>query len=231
MRQHTSPTLHSPARTALRIELVFAVVFICLFAAIAEGVATRDWLTQLDLQVLHWFEAHRKPPLTSLLMGVSLAHEPACVAVASLLLAAWLWRRRDRMWAAAAVLASGGGMLLNTAVKLAFHRARPVLEHPLLALHSYSFPSGHTAAATLFYGFVCTLVCKKVEDTRVRRLVCVACAVMVALVGTSRMYLGAHFLSDVLAACAEAAAWLGLVLAAMSTMALSNASGWAKTIG
>jgi undecaprenyl-diphosphatase len=216
MRQHLAAPLHRPL--SARVELVFVVVFICLFALIAEGVVSGSALTQLDLRVLHWFDAHRTAALTSVMMAVSLAHEPACVSAASLVLAAWLWSRRDRVWAVAAVAAIDGGMVLNTAVKIAFHRARPVLEHPVLALHSYSFPSGHTAAATLLWGFVCAMAWSKLDDARAPWLVCAAAAAMVALVAISRMYLGAHFLSDVLAAFAEAAAWLALVLSVVRVL-------------
>jgi undecaprenyl-diphosphatase len=168
---------------------------------------------ELDERVLHWFEAHRSDGATALLMLVSRIHAPAPILAATGVLAAWLWHERDRNWLGALAWAVPGGMLVNTALKLLFHRARPVLEHPLLALHSYSFPSGHVVAATLFYGMLCAIVLSRTRSRSVRWSVCVASGCMVALVAISRMYLGAHFLSDVLAAFSEAIVWLALVLA------------------
>ncbi|WP_395406963.1 phosphatase PAP2 family protein [Pseudoduganella sp. UC29_106] len=86
-------------------------------------------------------------------------------------------------------------------------------DEPLLTLATYSFPSGHTVAATLFYGLLaCYLV------MRGRRWLPVAGAtLMVLLVACSRMYLGVHYLSDVLAAVAEGVAWLAICVTGMST--------------
>lgn len=198
---------------ALWIELAIVALFVCAFAGIAEDVVTRDPLVQLDVRVLHWFEAHRTSGATALLMLVSQLHAPVPMLAAAGALAVWLWHERDRDWLKVLAWAVPGGMLVNTALKLLFHRARPVVEHPLLALHSYSFPSGHVAAATLFYGVACALVFSRSGNRAIRWGVCGVGAVMVVLVAISRMYLGAHFLSDVLAAFSEAAAWLTLVLA------------------
>jgi undecaprenyl-diphosphatase len=63
------------------------------------------------------------------------------------------WRRRWR-WLATTALVVGGGLALNVAMKLAFRRARPSFDEPLLTLSTYSFPSGHVLASTLLYGLV-----------------------------------------------------------------------------
>lgn len=108
------------------------------------------------------------------------------------------------------------GMLLNVLLKHIFQRARPSFEHPLLSLTTYSFPSGHTAAATLLYGVVgAYLVC---NCQGWRRLLVVVWAVgMVALVGLSRIYLGVLYFSDVIAAIASGTGWLAVVLTAVMT--------------
>jgi uncharacterized membrane protein YdjX (TVP38/TMEM64 family) len=104
-------------------------------------------------------------------------------------------------------------LLLNVILKLAYERLRPKFETPLVELATYSFPSGHTSAAVAFYGVLAAFLVSRFYDRR-RRAACVAGAIAaVALVGFSRIYLGAHYLSDVLAAACAATVWLVLCLA------------------
>lgn len=125
-------------------------------------------------------------------------------------MAALLWRRRESHWLPALGLAVPGGLLVNVLLKQLFQRARPVFEDPLLTLSTYSFPSGHTAGATLFYGMVTAYVFSRTRSTRVR-VACVVCwALLVALVGFSRMYLGVHYFTDVVAAITWSLAWLAV---------------------
>ncbi|HEY8050517.1 MAG TPA: VTT domain-containing protein, partial [Ramlibacter sp.] len=158
--------LRKPA--ALWAELLIVVLFVCAFAGIAEDVVTNDPLTRVDVRVLLWLEAHRTPAMTMAMRLVSSVHAPAPMVAATCALAFWLWRRRDHYWLKALVLTVPAGMLVNTLLKLAFHRARPALEHPLLTLHSYSFPSGHVAGATLFYGILCAVVFSRTDRRAVR---------------------------------------------------------------
>jgi undecaprenyl-diphosphatase len=109
-------------------------------------------------------------------------------------------------------------MLLNVALKHVFQRARPSFDDPLLSLLTYSFPSGHTAAATVFYGLLACYLVRRAHAWRARVLIVLAAVAMVVLVALSRMYLGAHYLSDVLAAAAEGAAWLAICITAVSTL-------------
>jgi undecaprenyl-diphosphatase len=194
------------------VELALIVLAVCLFASITEDVATGDPLTKLDAAIVHWFEAHRVAALTRFLMVVSWLHAPVPMTLATVAFAAWLVWRRDWLWFKTLVAAIPFGMLVNTLVKLVVHRPRPVLQEPLLTLHSFSFPSGHVAGSTLFYGVLCAFVVAHSSRAGVRSGAPVVGLVMVLLVALSRVYLGAHFPSDVLGALAEAGAWLTLPL-------------------
>ena len=88
------------------------------------------------------------------------------------------------------------------------YRARPVSDHPLLVLTSYSFPSGHVAGATLFYGFLAAIYASGDSQWGRKVMAVLGATAVVALVALSRMVLGVHYLSDVLAAFAEGVAWL-----------------------
>jgi membrane-associated phospholipid phosphatase len=104
-----------------------------------------------------------------------------------------------------------GGALLNEVLKYAFHRARPRLEHPLVQLPSYSFPSGHALAATVFYGFAAILLWSYIVPRVWRIVIGTAIVVVILMVGLSRVYLGAYYPTDVLAGFIEGLAWLSFV--------------------
>jgi len=123
------------------------------------------------------------------------------------------WRR---WWPSVVTLivAVPGGMLLNEWVKVLVHRHRPFVEGPFVDWSGYSFASGHTIGATLLYGQLLLLVLPALK-ARHWRLLCIFSAIsLVLLVGFSRIALGAHFLTDVLAAIFFGIVWLTLCLLA-----------------
>ncbi len=136
----------------------------------------------------------------------------------TLAISVYLWIKRVRIWVLTLMLAVFGGMLLNFLLKQLFVRQRPHFDDPLLRLTTYSFPSGHTLTATVFYGTLCALVIALGIPRSWQVLTVIVACVMILLVGFSRIYLGAHFLSDVLAAIAEGLAWLAFCLLAVKEL-------------
>lgn len=186
-----------------------------LFALVAANVVNGGELTSVDVQLTQWLHEHSRPLLTQCLLALTHLHDTIVVSVVSALITLYfIWKKR---WYAALVtlLVIQGGMLLNLLAKQAFHRARPSFENPLVTLTTYSFPSGHVVASTAFYGVLAALLIS--QTTSWVRACCIAltAVVMVVLVAFSRMYLGAHYLSDVLAGFLEAIAWLALCLTAI----------------
>lgn len=106
---------------------------------------------------------------------------------------------------------------LNVLMKYAFHRARSSFDNALPALPSYSFPSGHAAGATLFYGVLAAMLVSKIDAWRPRVIIILTAIALILLVALSRVYLGVHYLSDVLGGFAEAMAWLTLCLLGIHT--------------
>ena len=189
-----------------------------VFHALAEAVMGHQAITLLDAQVAHWFNVHAAEPYTSLMLGVSALHSVTGMAVLVLVLGVYLWRAQARYWLLALLFSVPGGMLLNVALKYVFQRTRPVFETPLVTLATYSFPSGHTAAATCFYGLLASYLVMARPRWSVRAGTVAFCLAMIWLVALSRVYLGAHYLSDVLAAMAESVAWLAVCITAISTL-------------
>ena len=235
-----SPLARSPrAELALRLGVgaFLLVAAAWLFGAVAEDVATSDRLTVLDVEVARWLRAHATPTLTDWMLLVTNLHSTIAVSCYAGVVAAVLaWRRQWRRLATI-VVCVGGGLLLNVLMKLAFHRARPTLDDPLLTLSSYSFPSGHVAGSTLVYGLLVAWVFASTRRLLWRALAVGVGACAIVLVAFTRMYLGVHYLSDVVAAFAEGVAWLALCLSALAVFwgraaleRVGAAPGGARTI-
>jgi uncharacterized membrane protein YdjX (TVP38/TMEM64 family)/membrane-associated phospholipid phosphatase len=184
-----------------------------LFLAIAWNVTAMSGLVALDARVAEWLHAHGRPGLIAFLLAVTHLNSTAAIGVWSAVLGVFLGRLREWYWMLTLVLAVAGAMLLNLALKGAYERLRPRFDEPLLELATYSFPSGHTAAAVAFYGVLAAFLVSRFHEPR-RRAACVIGAIAaIALVAFSRLYLGAHYLSDVVAAICSSTVWLVLCLA------------------
>jgi len=194
-----------------------ALCALLLFGLLAALLALGS-LTHLDREVTLFLAAHRSGWLTQLTLWTSELHETLKLLAATALIAAALAWRGHAAWAWR-LGAVPTGMLLNVALKHLFQRARPQLDEPLVQLATYSFPSGHGVASTLFYGSLALLVLAH-SDRRAPRVLAVLGAVaMIAWVCFSRVYLGAHHVSDVLAAVCVGVAWLVLWGAAVGRFA------------
>ena len=202
----------------LTLGLLVAVLACWAFGGITEDVVTGDPLIQLDQRVADYFHAHATPGRNQLMAVISFFGSGAFLGAVTAVGVLWLaWRRSwDRFLAL--LLVVPGGALIDVVVKQLIHRHRPVWEHPIVTLDSYSFPSGHTMGATLFYGLMAAFAVQELRSWKLRVTVISLAGVMVALVGFSRICLGVHFLSDVLGALAAGIGWLALCLTAVATL-------------
>jgi undecaprenyl-diphosphatase len=188
--------------------LAIAAASALLFAVVAYDVVTNGPLSEQDVQVVAWLHIHGSAALDTLMTWASFSGGPAITsAYAAILIVAYLARLRI-----AAALTIGtivyGAALFNIALKHLVQRGRPTLEDPLMTLPTYSFPSGHATASTVFGGLICILASRS-GFRGPRGAIAIACAVMwVALVGVSRVYLGLHYPTDVVAGTAEGLLWL-----------------------
>jgi undecaprenyl-diphosphatase len=194
----------------LTVSIIVLIAATWLFAAIAEDVVTGDRIIILDARFSGWLHTHGSSTLTKFMLLVSYVHRTLPVLVATAVICLYLWIRGLRFWVLTFVISVGGGSLLNVLLKFIFHRPRPYFGNPLLILKTYSFPSGHTLMAAVFYGTLCALVVSRTKNGKWRVAAVAGAMTLIALVGFSRIYLGAHYLSDVVAAMLEGIAWLTL---------------------
>ncbi len=203
------PLLH--ARTALAL----LVLGCTAFAALAADLLLQGPVTAADAGISRWLYRNAGTVFTALMAAVSAAHGTWPLLALSGAATAALWWRRQPAWAAALVLCVPGGMLLNHAVKQAFQRVRPAIDGAA-EIASYSFPSGHAAGATVWWGFMLAWWLARHRGPAQRAAGAALAMAMVLLTALSRVYLGVHHLSDVLAAMAEGAAWLALCSLALA---------------
>ena len=189
-----------------------------LFLTLAWDVASRQPIVDFDVAVSEWLEDHRQAGATAFLLAVSQVHALAAIGAWSVAFALVLAKLKEWFWILTLALAVGGGMLLNMAFKVAFERARPDMDDPLVILDTFSFPSGHVAASTVFYGVLAAFLVSRFRRPALRVAFMAGAVTMVGLVALSRVYLGAHYLSDVLAAACSSTTWLVLCLATVHGM-------------
>jgi membrane-associated phospholipid phosphatase len=201
---------------AWRIALATTVVGLVLFWWIAHEVQSADGnlLYRLDAFCAAWAQRHLGPRWVPLMQGISIVHGTAGTLVLTALLGAILYRRSESWWWRCLLLTVPGGMLLNGALKLVFQRARPTGGNPLYLPHSFSFPSGHATYVCLFYGFLVVWLFNRAPRLSVlqRHAAAVAAALVCLMVGTSRVGLGVHYASDVMAGAVEAFTWIAVSL-------------------
>jgi membrane-associated phospholipid phosphatase len=177
------------------------------FGALAEEVAEDD--TGLDNRIAEELHEHATGPLTEFFEAVTTLGNGIVLAGVTAIAAYLLARRRHFREAVLMVLAYVGAEVLSYSLKLAFRRDRPFFTDPLATLSTYSFPSGHATVSVAVYGALSLVLLRRL--TGPARVVCLAAAVLlVSLIGFSRLYLGVHFFSDVLAGFSVGLAWLAL---------------------
>lgn len=210
----------SPTRERLTLRLCAGVLLLIVaasvFGAIAAEVAAGGRIAAIDEEFARWLHRYAAPPLTTWMFAVTTLHSTFAVSCYAGVVG--LWQARLRHWRRVTMLAVcvAGGLSLNVVMKLAFQRPRPVFDDPLLTLSTYSFPSGHVAGSTILYGLLVVRVFERTALLRWRLPALTGATLAIVLVAFSRVLLGAHYLSDVVAAFAEGVAWLALCLSMRS---------------
>jgi membrane-associated phospholipid phosphatase len=161
-----------------------------------------------DQGVATWFHERLTPAVASVLNTLTEFGSGESIGIVVFVLVVFfVWKR---WWPSLVTLlvAVPCGMLLNEWLKLAVHRQRPFVEGAFVDWSGYSFASGHTIGATLLYGQILLFVLPLLKTRHLRLLCIFSAAALVLLVGFTRIALGAHFLTDVLAAMFFGIIWL-----------------------
>jgi membrane-associated phospholipid phosphatase len=196
-----------PQERRFAIALAVAAFSALAFARVTEDYLTNDPLARWDLSFARWLADHRSAIGVDIFRAITDFGSPAVSVVLAAFVCVLLFRRRQLSAAALLPVVLGGAELLNLALKLSFHRARP--EVASVHLDTYSYPSGHAMIAVATYGAFAYLFWNR----RSHWLIAAATVVIVGLIGFSRLYLGVHYLSDVLGGLTAGTAWLATAIA------------------
>jgi membrane-associated phospholipid phosphatase len=194
--------------------IVFSTA-VSLFLIISAVVALSPAVTAIDGRVATWLHVRATPHVTDVMAAISFLGAPTTLTIVAVAGSLLLLFRRS--YAEAAMLSTVvlGGNFLNFCLKHLIQRGRPAFDDPLFSLPTYSFPSGHVMASTVFYGMLAIYVAVNARQRHAAHLAIGAAMSMVALVSLSRVYLGLHYLSDVMGGITEGIAWLALSLIAL----------------
>jgi membrane-associated phospholipid phosphatase len=203
---------------AVGLPLAFALGVLTIgawaFGAIAEEMAEGDTATS-DQRVADWLHGRATDPLTDVFRAFTWTGNGGFLAIVVAFAAVLLWRRGYVTDALFVMFAFVGAEVITFGMKQGFRRERPFFEDPLATASSFSFPSGHSLVSLAVYGSIAIVVARHAPSRRVAVAVICLAAAWILAIGFSRLYLGVHFLSDVVAGFAAGAAWLALLYLAL----------------
>ncbi|OBG27094.1 phosphatase PAP2 family protein [Mycobacterium sp. 852002-51057_SCH5723018] len=184
------------------------------FTAVLEDVLEGDGIAGIDQPAAAWVATHRDLWLTSALRGATEAGGPVpLAALAALTCAAVVWRCRTWLPVVLALVGVSGIALVIVIAKALVIRNRPHISFAVLAEDGYSFPSGHAAGATAIALFSAWMLTRWLIASWTGRVIAWTVLIgLAAVIGFSRVYLGVHYVSDVVAGWLLGMAWAGIVM-------------------
>jgi len=196
-----------------------AIGFTWAFSELAERV--RAGGTQaFDESVMRWIAMHQYPKLQMAMLEITSLGTGTVVAMIVFVAGLFLWLNSHKHSAVLLIAATLGALVLDGLLKIGFDRPRPeVFKWGTYAVSS-SFPSGHAMSSVVVYGTVAYLAARLQQNARSRVLTMVMAAVIIVLICASRLYLGVHYPSDVLAGIVIGIAWAGFCMAVLEAAQL-----------
>lgn len=179
-----------------------------IFGWMAEDLAEGD--TRVDNRVADWLHGHATPGWTTFFENVTRLGNLTVLVAVVVIAAVVLARRRWITELQLLLLAAIGAEILTVGLKLGFERERPFFADPLATESTYSFPSGHASVSLAVYGTLGFISARHLATRRNQVAVLAGATALVLLIGFSRLYLGVHFLTDVIAGFSIGVAWVAL---------------------
>lgn len=195
--------------------LMFAALLLLggawLFFGVLEDIVSKDPLVVVDVIVHDLLRGLRTPLMDSLMVGFTELGDANVLVPVTLVVLAWFVLRRLWQTALYWLAAIGVAELLVKVLKFALHRRRPGLFYG--GIEQFSFPSSHATMSVVVYGFLAFLLCRE-EGASQRKAIMFVTGSLIALIALSRLYLGTHWLSDVLGGLSFGAAWVAALAVA-----------------
>jgi len=195
---------------SLLLGLATAIVALIFFGWLADEALEGDaqHFDEVTRAAVHYFAS---PLLTAIMRGFSFVGSTIALTVGTIFVVVQFamrkWGREARLFAITMI----GAGLLNITLKLAFKRPRPVPFFNLSPPETYSFPSGHSLTSAVFFGALAAILAARIKSKRVQVAIWIVATAMFLLIGLSRIYLGVHYTTDVIAGFAAALIWILVV--------------------
>jgi membrane-associated phospholipid phosphatase len=202
------------AAILLLVQLAVVVVLADGFTEILDDVLQGDGIAGIDRPAAEWLGTHRDPWLTTVLLIVTAVGGPAGLAVMTVLISSLVavWRR-SWLPVVVAVVGAIGILVVVLTAKVLVVRERPPIPFAVITEKGFSFPSGHAAGTAVVVPLAAWLLTRYLIKSWIPQVVVWTVAIgLTGAVGLSRIYLGVHYVSDVLGGWLLGAAWAGGVI-------------------
>lgn len=207
--QEVQPRLMSFVATAGAVWLGVCLLLLFGLANLSEEVLEQEAFA-LDEIILLWVNRLTNPGLDQVMVTITRLGDPSIVVSVTCISFIWLWWRWRWRIATIFAITCGGGAVLSTGLKLFFGKSRPQLWSQLITETSYSFPSGHALGSMVLYGFLAYLLAQRFPLQK--WLIYGIAVVLIGSIGFSRLYLGIHWPTDVLAGYSIGFLWLSVCI-------------------
>ncbi len=184
--------------------LLLAAFAFWVFAQIAEEVLAAEsyaFDTSILLTIRSWHSL-----LLDIAMGITFIGDPLVLSIICLILGAWLLQRQQKSEATTLAIAFTGAIGLNILLKQLFSRDRPALWERIVDVGQYSFPSGHAMVSMVIYGYIGYILATRYRRQQVG--IISLTTLLITAIGFSRLYLGVHWPTDIIAGYAAGLVWL-----------------------
>jgi undecaprenyl-diphosphatase len=201
----------------LTVGLLVCLFLVGAFGFLAHAVVGEQALTDIDRQIGLRLQAEREtaPRVRHTFIVLTEIGSSEAMTGLTVLVALALLMRRRRLLTIVWLIALIGTAVLNQGLKAVFERPRPDFPDPVIMEHSNSFPSGHSMGAVVAFGLLAYFLLLALTDRREKVGVVLVAAALALAIGFSRVYLGAHYFSDVVGGFAIGGAWLSVCISSI----------------
>ncbi|MEH1884941.1 phosphatase PAP2 family protein [Nostoc sp.] len=217
--RYIHPRLAALIATIGIVGLASCLLILFVLAKIAEEVLEREAFA-FDTTFLLWLHQFANPSLDNFMLFITNVGNPSTVVIVVSVNLILLWWQHYREEAKFFVLACLGGFILNTGLKLFFSKARPELWHRLISEKSFSFPSGHALGSIVLYGFIAYELAT--HYPHFAKLIYSLTVILIAAIGISRLYLGVHWPTDIIAGYGVGFLWLMICITMLKLQKLKQ---------
>ena len=193
---------------SLRKQGIFLIGYLAILGIVA-WLCTEVWEKEVfsfDRSFLLWIHQFANSQLDRIFLFFTALGNPPTVVTIFIMTIAWLAMKRRYSDGIRFTIVCVGGVLIDRVMKLFFAKPRPELWHRLITETSFSFPSGHAVGSMVVYGFIAYILAKEMQQHK--QYIYAAASLLIIAIGLSRLYLGVHYPTDIIAGYGIGFIWL-----------------------